>query len=53
MSQPSRGAIHELFTLLKPFRLVVIVSILLGMVGGLSVTVLLATINSALTALQK
>ncbi|OPA84558.1 cyclic peptide transporter [Pseudomonas fluorescens] len=48
MSQPKRGAIHELFTLLKPFRLVVGLSILLGMVGGLSVTVLLATINSAL-----
>ncbi|MGY2290391.1 cyclic peptide export ABC transporter [Pseudomonas sp. SDO528_S397] len=48
MSQPTRGAIHELFTLLKPFRLVVALSILLGMVGGLSVTVLLATINSAL-----
>ena len=50
MSQPKRGAIHELFTLLKPFRWVVILSILLGMVGGLSVTTLLATINSALHA---
>jgi putative ATP-binding cassette transporter len=48
MTQPKRGATHELFTLLKPFRLVVALSILLGMVGGLSVTVLLATINSAL-----
>jgi len=48
MTQPTRGAIHELFTLLKPFRLVVAISILLGMVGGLSVTVLLATINNAL-----
>ncbi|VVM70211.1 cyclic peptide export ABC transporter [Pseudomonas fluorescens] len=48
MTQPTRGAIHELFSLLKPFRLVVSLSILLGMVGGLSVTVLLATINNAL-----
>ncbi|VVQ21405.1 ABC transporter ATP-binding/permease protein YojI [Pseudomonas fluorescens] len=48
MTQPTRGAIHELFTLLKPFRLVVSLSILLGMVGGLSVTALLATINNAL-----
>ncbi len=48
MTQPTRGAIHELFTLLKPFRLVVSLSILPGMVGGLSVTVLLATINNAL-----
>ncbi|KAA0947675.1 cyclic peptide export ABC transporter [Pseudomonas sp. ANT_H14] len=48
MTQPKRGAIHELFTLLKPFRLVVALSIALGMVGGLSVTVLLATINNAL-----
>lgn len=48
MTQPTRGAIHELFTLLKPFRLVVALSVILGMVGGLSVTVLLATINNAL-----
>ena len=50
MTQPTRGAIHELFTLLKPFRLIVALSILLGMIGGLSVTVLLATINNALHA---
>jgi len=48
MTQPTRGAIHELFTLLKPFRLVVALSVILGMVGGLCVTVLLATINNAL-----
>ena len=48
MPQPSRGAIGELFALLKPFRLIVAASIFLGMVGGLSVTVLLATINNAL-----
>ena len=48
MSKPTRGVINELFSLLKPFRLIVIGSILLGMVGGLSVTALLATINNAL-----
>ncbi|CAB1401837.1 PvdE, pyoverdine ABC export system, fused ATPase and permease components [Pseudomonas fluorescens] len=50
MSKPTRGVIKDLFTLLKPFRLIVIASTLLGMVGGLSVTVLLATINNALHA---
>ena len=55
MSQPamprtSPGVLRELFTLLKPFRLIVSLSVLLGMIGGLSVTVLLATINSALHA---
>ncbi|WP_426205171.1 cyclic peptide export ABC transporter [Pseudomonas sp. TWP3-1] len=48
MTKPTRGAINELFALLKPFRLIVSVSIMLGMLGGLSVTVLLATINNAL-----
>ncbi|MFG0928524.1 MULTISPECIES: cyclic peptide export ABC transporter [Pseudomonas] len=48
MTQPPRGALNELFALLKPFRAIVITSILLGMVGGLSVTLLLATINSTL-----
>ena len=50
MSKPTRGVINELFALLKPFRLIVSVSILLGMVGGLSVTALLATINNVLHA---
>lgn len=44
------GVLRELLTLLKPFRLIVCLSILLGMIGGLSVTVLLATINNALHA---
>jgi putative ATP-binding cassette transporter len=48
MTKPTRGAINELFALLKPFRLIVSASIVLGMLGGLSVTVLLATINNAL-----
>jgi len=48
MSTKPRGAIRELFTLLRPFWPLVAVSIVLGMIGGLSVTVLLATINQAL-----
>lgn len=48
MSQPTRGAIRELLTLLRPFWPFVTVSVALGMVGGLSVTTLLATINGAL-----
>ena len=48
MTRKPRGAVRELFGLLKPFWPLVTVSIALGMVGGLSVTALLATINSAL-----
>ncbi|KQQ62449.1 cyclic peptide transporter [Pseudomonas sp. Leaf127] len=48
MSQPTRGAIRELMTLLKPFWPIVTLSIVLGMVGGLSITTLLATINKVL-----
>lgn len=50
MTKQPRGALRELLALLRPFRTVVSLSILLGMVGGLSVTVLLATINGALHA---
>ncbi|MFK3724974.1 cyclic peptide export ABC transporter [Pseudomonas monteilii] len=50
MSAATPGALRELMALLKPFRLIVGVSIVLGMLGGLSVTVLLATINTALHA---
>ncbi|GLO15680.1 pyoverdine biosynthesis protein PvdE [Pseudomonas putida] len=48
MTSKPRGAIRELFGLLKPFWPLVSVSIALGMLGGLSVTALLATINTAL-----
>ncbi|QJI29768.1 cyclic peptide export ABC transporter [Pseudomonas sp. ADAK18] len=48
MSSKPRGAVSELFGLLKPFWPLVTLSIALGMVGGLSVTALLATINNAL-----
>ncbi|MCQ2996657.1 cyclic peptide export ABC transporter [Pseudomonas syringae] len=48
MSSQPRSALHELFGLLKPFWPLVTLSTVLGIVGGLSVTALLATINSAL-----
>lgn len=48
MTRPSRSAVRDLFGLLKPFWPLVAISIALGMVGGISVTTLLATINSAL-----
>ncbi|QNH76586.1 cyclic peptide export ABC transporter [Pseudomonas protegens] len=44
----SRSAIRDLLGLLKPFWPTVAVSIVLGIIGGLSITVLLATINQAL-----
>ncbi|WP_201191059.1 cyclic peptide export ABC transporter [Pseudomonas fluorescens] len=50
MTSKPRGAISEVLGLLRPFRVVVVVSILLGMLGGLSITALLATINDALNA---
>lgn len=48
MTKQPRGALRELFALLKPFWPIVALSIALGMVGGLSVTALLATINTGL-----
>lgn len=48
MTTKPRGAVRELFGLLKPFWPLVTGSIVLGMIGGLSVTALLATINSSL-----
>src|SRR3546814_3864513 len=50
MSKPTRGVINELFILVKPVRLIVVGASLLGMLGGLSITALLATINDALNA---
>lgn len=46
------SATRELAQLLKPFWPIVLVSILLGILGGFSVTTLLATINRASTAKQ-
>ncbi|EPL15142.1 cyclic peptide export ABC transporter [Pseudomonas sp. CF161] len=48
MTAAPRSAIRELLSLLKPYRPIVISSILLGIVGGLSVTALLATVNQGL-----
>ncbi|UVM52352.1 cyclic peptide export ABC transporter [Pseudomonas sp. B21-015] len=50
MTSKSRGAFSEVLGLLRPFRVIVVVSIMLGMLGGLSITALLATINDALNA---
>ncbi|WP_342624965.1 cyclic peptide export ABC transporter [Pseudomonas alkylphenolica] len=50
MTKQPRGALRELFALLKPFWPIVALSIALGMIGGLSVTALLATINNGLHA---
>ncbi|WP_248764792.1 cyclic peptide export ABC transporter [Pseudomonas protegens] len=48
MTDPKRGAFRGLLALLRPFRTTVLVSIVLGMAGGLAITLLLATINNAL-----
>lgn len=48
MSSQPRSALRELFGLLKPFWPLVTLSTALGIIGGLSVTALLATINNAL-----
>ncbi len=50
MSHTRKGPLRELLSLLRPFRLIVAGSIVLGIVGGLSITLLLATINKALHA---
>ncbi|WP_422422228.1 cyclic peptide export ABC transporter [Pseudomonas sp. GZD-222] len=48
MTAASPSATRELLSLLKPYRLVVISSIVLGILGGLAVTALLATVNQGL-----
>lgn len=48
MTCQPRSAVADLLGLLKPFWPLVALSTLLGMVGGISVTTLLATINGAL-----
>jgi putative ATP-binding cassette transporter len=48
MTAAPRSALRELLSLLRPYRPIVIASVLLGMVGGLSVTALLATVNQGL-----
>ncbi|WP_395607827.1 cyclic peptide export ABC transporter [Pseudomonas sp. B22129] len=48
MTAKPRSALRELLSLLKPYRYTVILSILFGILGGLSVTALLATVNQGL-----
>ncbi|MFB4394224.1 MULTISPECIES: cyclic peptide export ABC transporter [unclassified Pseudomonas] len=48
MTAASRSATRELLSLLKPYRLLVASSIVLGILGGLAVTALLATVNQGL-----
>nr|WP_314489591.1 cyclic peptide export ABC transporter [uncultured Pseudomonas sp.] len=48
MSAPPRSALQELMTLLRPYRWIVTGSIVLGILGGLSITALLATVNRGL-----
>ena len=48
MTAKPRSALRELLSLLKPYRYTVILSILFGILGGLSVTALLATVNQSL-----
>jgi putative ATP-binding cassette transporter len=52
MSKPPKGALQELLVLLRPFKFTVALSVVLGIVGGLSITLLLATINRTLHADQ-
>ncbi|WP_460136637.1 cyclic peptide export ABC transporter [Pseudomonas sp. S1_E04] len=48
MTAKPRSALSELLSLLKPYRYTVILSILFGILGGVSVTALLATVNQGL-----
>lgn len=50
MSAPARSTLHELTQVLRPFWPLLLVSTVLGILGGLSITGLLATINHALHA---
>ncbi|UXJ55674.1 cyclic peptide export ABC transporter [Pseudomonas citronellolis] len=50
MTQPKPGALRELLVRLRPFRVLMTAAIVLGMLGGLAITLLLALINDALHA---
>lgn len=50
MQTPPQSTLSALLQLLRPFRLVLITSIVLGILGGLGITALLATINNSLHA---
>lgn len=48
MTSAPRSATRELLSLIKPYRSTMFASILCGILGGLSVTALLATVNQGL-----
>ncbi|GLU36607.1 MULTISPECIES: cyclic peptide export ABC transporter [Pseudomonas] len=48
MPRTAESLTHETLTLLKPFWPQLLLSVLLGVAGGLSITALLATINTAM-----
>ena len=50
MQTPPQSSFGALLQLLRPFRLVLTLSIVLGILGGLGITALLATINYSLHA---
>ncbi|MDR6232867.1 cyclic peptide export ABC transporter [Pseudomonas oryzihabitans] len=50
MPAPSPNATRELMAVLKPFRGILLLSIALGIIGGICVTILLTTINTALNS---
>jgi len=50
MQTPPQNSLGALLQLLRPFRLVLTLSIVLGILGGLGITALLATINYSLHA---
>lgn len=46
----SDSLLQETYTLLKPFKIQLIIAVMLGVIGGLGITTLLATINQAVNA---
>ncbi|NRA55838.1 MAG: cyclic peptide export ABC transporter [Gammaproteobacteria bacterium] len=48
MPNRTHSLLHETLTILKPFRLLVALSTILGVIGGLGITALLATMNEAM-----
>ncbi len=52
MPNHSNSLLHETLSILKPFRLLVVFSTILGVIGGLGVTALLATMNDAMNMID-
>jgi putative ATP-binding cassette transporter len=48
MPNTNQSLLHETLTILKPFRLLIGISTVLGIIGGLGITALIATINQAM-----